>query len=197
MAESEEKLKHLLMKVKEESKKVGLKLNIQKTKASSPITSWEIDGETVETVADFIFMGSKITALRCSQKLVFTWAGRKLWGCSLISQNPPELSPLLHRANGLGTELCLQLHDSDSQGDVECVAVSSHFSLNQKLQLEQEKLSSDYNKLKIEDQEREMKLEKLLWVRFKYFLCFLSSPWNLRQSTLVIQVPRYSGCCCC
>ena len=64
MAESEEELKSLLMKVKEESEKVGLKLNIQKTKimASSPITSWEIDGETVETVADFIFLGSKITA---------------------------------------------------------------------------------------------------------------------------------------
>ena len=64
MAESEEKLKSLLMKVKEESEKVGLKLNIQKTKimASGPITSWEIDGETVETVADFIFGGSKITA---------------------------------------------------------------------------------------------------------------------------------------
>ena len=63
-AESEEELKSLLMKVKEESEKVGLKLNIQKTKimASSPITSWEIDGETVETVADFIFLGSKITA---------------------------------------------------------------------------------------------------------------------------------------
>ena len=64
MAESEEGLKSLLMKVKEESEKVGWKLNIQKTKimASSPITSWEIDGETVETVADFIFGGSKITA---------------------------------------------------------------------------------------------------------------------------------------
>ena len=64
MAESEEELKSLLMKVKEESEKVGLKLNIQKTKimASSPITSWEIDGETAETVADFIFWGSKITA---------------------------------------------------------------------------------------------------------------------------------------
>ena len=63
MAESEE-LKNLLMKVKEESEKVGLKLNIQKTKimASGSITSWEIDGETVETVADFIFYGSKITA---------------------------------------------------------------------------------------------------------------------------------------
>ena len=64
MAESEEELKSLLMKVKEESEKVGLKLLIQKTKimASSPITSWEIDGETVETVADFLFLGSKITA---------------------------------------------------------------------------------------------------------------------------------------
>ena len=64
MAESEEELKSLLMKVKEESEKVGLKVNIQKTKvmASSPITSWQIDGETVETVADFIFLDSKITA---------------------------------------------------------------------------------------------------------------------------------------
>ena len=64
MAESEEELKSLLMNVKEESEKVGLKLNIQKTKimASSPITSWEIDGEMVETVSDFIFLGSKITA---------------------------------------------------------------------------------------------------------------------------------------
>ena len=64
MAESEEELKSLLMKVKEESEKVGLKLNIQKNKimASCPITSWEIDGETVETVSDFIFGGSKITA---------------------------------------------------------------------------------------------------------------------------------------
>ena len=64
MAESEEELKSLLMKVKEESEKVGLKLTIQKTKimASGPITSWEIDGETVETVSDFILQGSKITA---------------------------------------------------------------------------------------------------------------------------------------
>ena len=64
MAESKEKLKSILVKVKEESEKAGLKLNIQKTKivASSPITSWEIDGETVETVADFILGGSKITA---------------------------------------------------------------------------------------------------------------------------------------
>ena len=64
MAESEEELKSLLMKVKEESEKVRLKLNIQRTKimASGPITSWQIDGETVKTVADFIFLGSKITA---------------------------------------------------------------------------------------------------------------------------------------
>ena len=64
MAESEEELKSVLMKVKEESEKVGFKLNIQKTKitASGPITSWEIDGETVETVSDFIFLGSRITA---------------------------------------------------------------------------------------------------------------------------------------
>ena len=64
VAESKEELKSLLMKVKEESEKVGLKLNIQKTKimASGPITSWQIDGERVETVADFIFLGSKITA---------------------------------------------------------------------------------------------------------------------------------------
>ena len=64
MEESEEELKSLLMKLKEESEKVGLKLNIQKTKimASGPITSWEIDGETVEAVSDFFFFGSKITA---------------------------------------------------------------------------------------------------------------------------------------
>ena len=71
MAESEE-LKSLLMKVKEETKKVGLKLNIQKTKimASGPITSWQIDGETMETVADFIFLGSKITAyVDCSHEI--------------------------------------------------------------------------------------------------------------------------------
>ena len=72
MAESEEELKSLLMKVKEESEKVGLKLNIQKTKimASSPITSWQIDGERMETVTDFIFRGSKIIADGdCSHKI--------------------------------------------------------------------------------------------------------------------------------
>ena len=77
MAESEEELKSLLMKVKAESEKVGIKLNIQKTKimASSPITSWKIDGETVETVADFIFLGSKITADGdCSHEIKDTYS---------------------------------------------------------------------------------------------------------------------------
>ena len=82
MAESEEELKSLLMKVKEESEKVGLKLSIQKTKimASSPITSWQIDGETVETVVDFIFLGSKITADGdCSHEIKRHSLEGKLW----------------------------------------------------------------------------------------------------------------------
>ena len=79
LAESEEELKSLLMKVKQESEKVGLKLNIQKTKimASGPITSWQIDGETVKTVADFILRGSKIIA---AMKFKDTYSlGEKLW----------------------------------------------------------------------------------------------------------------------
>ena len=83
MLESEEELKSLLMKVKEEREKVGLKINIQKTKimASGPITSWEIDGEAVETVSDFIFLGSKITADGdCSHEIKRRLLlGRKLW----------------------------------------------------------------------------------------------------------------------
>ena len=83
MVESEEELKILLMKVKEESEKVGLKLNIQKTKiiASGPITSWQIDGERVETVSDFIFWGSKITADGdCSHEIKDTYSLEgKLW----------------------------------------------------------------------------------------------------------------------
>ena len=82
MAESEEELKSFLMKVKVESEKVGLKLNIQKTKimASGPTTSWEIDGETVETVSDFIFLGSKITtdvgcSLEIKWSLLLGWKG--------------------------------------------------------------------------------------------------------------------------
>ena len=82
MEESDEKLKGLLMKVKEESEKVGLKLNIQKTKimASGPITSWEIDGETMETVSDFIFLGSEITAdVDCSHEIRrYLLLGRKV-----------------------------------------------------------------------------------------------------------------------
>ena len=77
MAESEEELRSLLMKVEEESEKVGLKLNIQKTKimASRPMTSWQIDGETVETVSDFIFRGSKITADGdCSHEIKYTYS---------------------------------------------------------------------------------------------------------------------------
>ena len=78
MADSEEELKDLFIKVKEKSEKIGLKLNIQKTKimASSPITSWEIDGETVETVSDFIFLGSKIAAMKL--KHAYSLEG-KLW----------------------------------------------------------------------------------------------------------------------
>ena len=82
MAESEEELKSLLMKVKEKSEKVGLKLNIQKTKvmASGPITSWEIDGETVETVSDFILGGSKITVDGdCSHEIKRHSLEGKLW----------------------------------------------------------------------------------------------------------------------
>ena len=82
MAESEEELKSLLMKVKEESQKVGLKLNIQKTKimASSPITSWQTDGETMETVSDLIFLGSKIIAGGdCSNEIKTHSLEGKLW----------------------------------------------------------------------------------------------------------------------
>ena len=83
MAESEQELKSLLMRVKEESEKVRLKLNIQKTKimASGPITSWQIDGETVETMTDFIFLGSKITADGdCSHEIKRRlFLGRKIW----------------------------------------------------------------------------------------------------------------------
>ena len=83
MAESEEELKSLLMKVKKESEKVGLKLKIQKTKimASGPITSWQIDGVTMETVTDFIFLGSKIIAdgdCSCEIKTLAPWK-KKLW----------------------------------------------------------------------------------------------------------------------
>ena len=103
MAESEEELKSLLMKMKGESEKVGLKLNIQKTKimASGPITSWEIDGETVETVTDFIFLGSKITADGdcCHQIKRCLLFGRKV----MINLN----SILKNRDITLPTNVCL------------------------------------------------------------------------------------------
>ena len=102
MAESEEELKSLLMKVKEEREKVGLKLNIQKTKimASSPITSWQIDGETVETVADFIFLGSKITADGdCSHEM----KRRLLLGRKVMT----NLDSIKSRDITLSTKVCL------------------------------------------------------------------------------------------
>ena len=103
MAENEEELKSLLMKVKEESEKVGLKLNIQKMKimASSPITSWEVDGETVETVSDFIFLGSKITGDGdCSHEI----KRRLLLG----SRAMPNLDSILKsRDITLPTKVCL------------------------------------------------------------------------------------------
>ena len=103
MAESEEELKSLLMKVKVESENVGLKLNIQKTKimASGPITSWEIDGETVETVSDFIFLGSKITADgECSHEI----KGRLLLGRKVTTNLD---SILKSRDMTLPTKFCL------------------------------------------------------------------------------------------
>src|SRR5574340_113071 len=102
MAESEEKLKSLLIKVKEESEKVGLKLNFQKTKivASGPITSWQIDGETVETVTDFIFLGSKIIADgHCSHEIKrCLLLGRKVLTTShatAAAAKSPQLCPTL------------------------------------------------------------------------------------------------------
>ena len=103
MAESEEELKSLLIKVKEESEKVGLKLNIQKTKimASGPITSWEIDGETVETVSDFILGGSKITAdSDCSHEIK-----RRLLLGSKVMTNLDSI--LKSRDITLSTKVCL------------------------------------------------------------------------------------------
>ena len=103
MAESEEELKSFLMKVKEESEKVGLKLNVQKTKimASGPITSWQIDGETVETVAEFIFLGSKITAgCYCSHEIKRrVFLGRK------VMSNPESILKI--RDITLPTMVCL------------------------------------------------------------------------------------------
>ena len=108
MAESEEELNSLLMKVKEESEKTGLKLNIQKTKimASSPITSWQIDGETMETVTDFLSLGSKITAdSDCSHEIK---------RCSLLGRKANVDSILKSRDITLLTKVCLVNYDFSS-----------------------------------------------------------------------------------
>ena len=112
MAVSEEELKNLLMKVKEENEKVGLKLNIQKTKimASSPITTWQIDGETVETVAEFIFLGSKITAYdNCSHEI----KGRLLLGKKVMTNLDSILKSkdiTLPKKVNISAELNRQIH---------------------------------------------------------------------------------------
>ena len=109
MAESEEELKNLLMKVKEESETAGLKLNIQKTKimAFSPITSWQIDGESIETVTDFIFLGSKITADGdCSHEIKrCLLLGRKAVTNILVGQKLDSI--LKSRDITLPTKVCL------------------------------------------------------------------------------------------
>ena len=108
MAESKEELKSLLMKVKEESEKAGLKLNIQKTKimASSPITSWQIDGDTVETVADFTFWGSKITADGdCSHEMKrYLLLGRKAMTNldSILKSSDSTLPTKVHLVKAMG-----------------------------------------------------------------------------------------------
>ena len=108
MAESEEELKSLLMKMKEESVKVGLKLSIQKTKimASGPITSWQIDGETVETVSDLIFLGSKITAdVDCSHEIKrHLLLGRKVMTNldSILKSRDITLPTKVHLSQGYG-----------------------------------------------------------------------------------------------
>ena len=106
MAESEEELKRLLMKVKEESEKAGLKFNIQKTKimASGPITSWQIDGETMETVADFIFLGSKITIDgNCSYEIK---------GCLLLGRKAMTCLTDLSEALYISPEKTMAAHSS-------------------------------------------------------------------------------------
>ena len=126
MAESEEELKSLLMKVKEESEKVGLKLNIQKTKimTSGPITSWQIDGETVETVADFIFLGSKITADGdCSHEikrcLLF---GRKVMTNldSILKSRDITLPTKVHLVMGIVFPVVMCGHESWTVKKAEC-----------------------------------------------------------------------------
>ena len=129
MAESEEELKSLLMKVEEESEKVGLKLNIQKTKimASSPITSWQIDGETVETVADFILGGSKITAdgdysHEIKRHLLL---GRKVMTNldSILKSRGVSLPTMVHLVKALVFSVVMYGCESWSIKKTECVSV--------------------------------------------------------------------------
>ena len=126
MVESEEELKSLLMKVKEESEKVGLKLNIQKTKimASSSISSWEIDGETVETVAGFIFLGSKITAdgdcsLEIKRRLLL---GRKVMGNldSILKSRDITLSTMVHLVKAMVFPVVMYGCESWTIKETEC-----------------------------------------------------------------------------
>ena len=126
MAESEEELKSLLMKVKEESEKVGLKLNIHNTKimASSPITSWQINGETGETVADFVFLGSKITADGyCSHEIkrhLFT--GRKFMTNldSILKNRDITLSTNIHLAKVIVFPVVMYRFESWTMKRAEC-----------------------------------------------------------------------------
>ena len=131
MAECEEELKSLLMKVKEESEKIGLKLNIQKTKimASGPITSWEIDGETVETVSDFIFLGSKITADGdCSQEIKrCLLLGRKVMTNldSILKSRNITLSTKVHLVKAMGFPLVMYGCESWAVKKTECQIIDA------------------------------------------------------------------------
>ena len=128
MAESEEELKSLLMKVKEESEKVGLKLNIRKMKimASGPITSWEIDGETVETVADFMFLGSKITADGdCSHEIKRCFLCGSDGKASAYNEGDPGSIPGLGRSPGEGNGNPLQYLDWKIPGTEESGGLQS------------------------------------------------------------------------
>ena len=131
MAESEEELKSLLMKVKDESEVVGLKLNIQKTKimASSPITSWQIDGETVETVADFIFLGSKMTAdSDCSHEIKRRLLlGRKVMTNldNILKSRDITLSTKTHLGKALGFPVVMYRCESWTIKKAECQRIDA------------------------------------------------------------------------
>ena len=128
MAESREKLKSLLMKVKEESEKVGLMLNIQKMKimASGPITSWQIEGETVDTLADFMFLGSKITADGdCSHEIKRCFLGGSDGKASAYNEGDPGSIPGLGRSPGEGNGNPLQYLDWKIPGTEESGGLQS------------------------------------------------------------------------